>query len=203
MIEAVVTGLADALARRRRVVLASPDAAPAAVLVPLLAVDGEPHLLFTRRSNHLPRHRGQVAFPGGRHHPDQDRDLAATALRESHEEIGLEPAAVRLLGPLDDIVTVASRFVITPWVGLVPFPYPWCPAPGEVDAIFTVALATLRAPGVLRRELWDFDGRQVPIDAYAVEEHVIWGATQRITQNLLDTLDAAAAAPGLPDRSDA
>jgi 8-oxo-dGTP pyrophosphatase MutT (NUDIX family) len=189
MLESLVTALAEALTARTRVVLASPGKARSAVLVPLLAIDGAPHLLYTRRSNQLPRHRGQVAFPGGRHHPDEDRDLRATALRETHEEIGLDPADVRLLGALDDIETVASSFVITPFVGHVPHPYPLRPAPGEVDAIFTVPLGVLRAPGAARQETWDFGGRRVPIETYPIDGHVIWGATQRITRNLLRVVD--------------
>src|SRR5207253_697090 len=90
-----------------RTVLAPPGKTAAAVLVPLLAVDGAPSLLFTRRSNLLPHHQGQIAFPGGRHHPDADADLAATALREAQEEIGLDPADVRLLGPLAVLVLAA------------------------------------------------------------------------------------------------
>ena len=190
MTEPLVAALARVLAGRRRLVLTRPEKTPSAVLVPLLVVDGEPHLLFTRRGNHLPHHRGQVAFPGGRHHPGQDPDLQATALREAAEEIGLAPADVHLLGALDDIETVASQFVITPFVGAVPHPYPWRPSPGEVDAIFTVPIRALQAPGAERHELWDFGGRRVPIETYPVDGHVIWGATQRITRNLLHLLPA-------------
>ncbi|HZP42381.1 MAG TPA: CoA pyrophosphatase [Candidatus Binatia bacterium] len=188
MTERIAGALASTLAARSRVVLRRPEKAIAAVLVPLLAVDGEPHVLYTRRSALLPRHQGQIAFPGGRHHPDEDRDLQTTALREAHEEIGLSPTDVRILGALDDIETMATRFVITPFVGVVPYPYAWRPCEAEVDAIFTVPLRVLRAPETLRREVWDFSGRRVPIDTYAVDGHVIWGATQRITRNLLQML---------------
>jgi 8-oxo-dGTP pyrophosphatase MutT (NUDIX family) len=181
--------LAGVLAARRRVVLAPGGKAVAAVLVPLLTVDGEASLLFTRRSAFLSHHQGQIAFPGGRHHPDEDVDLEHTALREAEEEIGLAPSDVRLLGALDDIETVGSGFVITPFVGVAPFPYTWRPCPQEVDAIFTVPLRTLRAPDAIRQEMWDFGGRLVPIETYPVEGHVIWGATQRITRNLLGVLE--------------
>lgn len=87
---------------------------------------------------------------------------------------------------------MGSGFVITPYVGLAPHPYPFRPAPAEVDAIFTVALRTLRAPGAERRELWDFGGRRLPVDTYPVNGHVIWGATQRITRNLLQVLETLA-----------
>jgi 8-oxo-dGTP pyrophosphatase MutT (NUDIX family) len=180
--------LGDVLAGRARVVLPDVGCTRAAVLVPLLAVEGRPHLLYTRRANDLPHHRGQVAFPGGRHHPLEDTDLTRTALREAHEEIGLEPTEVQLLGLLDDIETVATRFVITPVVGIVPHPYAWRPCPAEVDAIFTVPLSFLRAPGAERQERWDFGGRELPIATYRVGDNVIWGATQRITRNLLGLL---------------
>jgi len=188
----LVAALRTALAARERTVLSSDGKSASAVLVPLLDVDGEPHVLYTRRSGNLPRHRGQVAFPGGRFHPDEDPDLRATALRETHEEIGVAPADVELLGTLDDIETMTSQFVITPFVGRVPHPYAWRPAADEVDAIFTVPLRVLRAPDTPRRELWDFGGRRVPIDTFPVNGHVIWGATQRITRNLLHVLDAVA-----------
>src|SRR5207245_9768906 len=97
----------------------------APALAPRSSVDGEPLLLLTRRSHLLSHHRGQVAFPGGRHHAEEDRDLQTTALREAHEEIGLEPADVRVLGPLDDIETVSTRFVVTPLVAVVPHPVCW------------------------------------------------------------------------------
>jgi len=188
MIEQLLAALTRALATRERNVLAPADKTVAAVLVPLASVDGELHLLLTRRSHLLSHHRGQVAFPGGRHHAEEDRDLLTTALREAHEEIGLEPADVRVLGPLDDIETVSTRFVITPFVGVVPHPYCWRPSQAEVAAIFTVPLRVLQAPGGARQELWDFGGEQIPIDTYPVEGHVIWGATQRITRNLLDVI---------------
>jgi 8-oxo-dGTP pyrophosphatase MutT (NUDIX family) len=187
----LVAALSRALAVRSRAVLAPAERTASAVLVPLLAVDGEPSLLFTRRSQLLPHHQGQVAFPGGRHQ-DSDADLAETALRETEEEIGLSASQVRVLGAIDDIETVSTRFVITPFVAVVPHPYEFRPCAREVDAIFTVPLRALRAPGAERREVWDFDGRRVPIDTFPVEGHVIWGATQRITKNLLHVLSTLA-----------
>jgi len=191
MTSLLASRLARVLAARARVALAPPGKTVAAVLVPLLVVDGAPHLLYTRRSADLPHHQGQVAFPGGRHHPE-DRDLAATALREAHEEIGLHPDHVHLLGALDDHETMGSRFVITPFVGLVPWPYDWQPCPREVDTIFTVPLAALAHPDAEREEVWDFDGRRVPVRSFPVAGQVIWGATHRITRNLLDVLADAA-----------
>ena len=83
---------------------------------------------------------------------------------------------------------MATEFVITPYVGLVPHPYGWTLCRDEVDVVFTVPLRLLDTPEAERRELWDFEGQQVPIEYYPVGEHVIWGATHRITRNLLAVL---------------
>jgi 8-oxo-dGTP pyrophosphatase MutT (NUDIX family) len=182
----VVGQIARVLEARARRTLATSDKTRAAVLVPLLAIDGDAHVLYTRRAATLPHHQGQVAFPGGTHDAARDGDLVETALREAHEEIGLAPADVRVLGTLDDIETMTSRFVITPVVGAVPHPYEWRPRPGEVDHIFTVALAHLLDPENERREVWDFEGQAVPIVHFPVAGQVIWGATHRITRNLLE-----------------
>jgi len=181
----LVAALARELAARRRITLAPSDKTAAAVLVPLLPVDGTLHVLFTRRAASLPHHQGQVAFPGGSC-DDRDTDAEATALREAEEEIGLHPADVQVLGRLDDIETVGSRFHITPVVGVAPHPYPWRPHPREVDTIFTVPVPDLVAPGVEREEVWDFGGRSLPVRLFPVAGQVIWGATHRITRNLLD-----------------
>jgi len=188
MIVNLVPQLARALEARGRRTLVPEGKTRAAVLVPLLAVGGAVHVLYTRRAASLPHHQGQVSFPGGTHDPSRDESPVATALREADEEIGLRPGDVRVLGRLDDIETMTSRFMITPVVGLVPHPYPWTPCPREVDHIFTVPLASLLAPDAQHTETWDFDGQQVPIDHFAVQGQVIWGATHRITRNLLDII---------------
>src|SRR5262245_59000453 len=154
----LVPRLARAIEARARRLLAPEGKTRAAVLVPLLAMDGDLHLLYTRRAATLPHHQGQVAFPGGTVDAERDPDAVATALREAHEEIGLRPDDVRVLGPLDDIETMTSRFVIEPIGGLTPHPYAWTPSPREVDHIFTVRLADLLAPDAERRETWDFGG---------------------------------------------
>jgi 8-oxo-dGTP pyrophosphatase MutT (NUDIX family) len=185
MVVDLVPRLARSIEARTRRMLTGEGRTRAAVLVPLVPVADDIHLLFIRRAADLAHHRGQIAFPGGRYEPG-DADPVATALREAHEEIGLLPGDVRVLGTLDDIETMTSRFLITPIVGVTPYPYPWAPDPREVDHIFTVPLTTLLAPDAERRETWDFDGTAVPIDHYPVAGQVIWGATHRITRNLLD-----------------
>ena len=163
----------------------------AAVLVPVFVRDGEPHVLMTRRRDDLRLHPGQISFPGGRIDP-ADADAQTAALREAEEEIGLAPVDVRPLGALDDVETVSTRFLITPFVGLVPHPYPWRPCPVEVDGMFTVPLRRLTTPEALRRETRALDGRAVTIETYPLGEHVVWGATLRITRNLLALLGTSA-----------
>jgi 8-oxo-dGTP pyrophosphatase MutT (NUDIX family) len=192
MLEDLAGHLTRVLTARPRRVLERPEKTVAAVLVPLLAVDGEPHLLFTRRSADLPHHQGQVSFPGGRRDAGRDVDLQSTALREAEEEIGLQREEVHVVGALDDIETMSTQFLITPFVGVVARTAAWVPDPREVDAVFTVALRHLRTPGVERRETWDFQGHPVQIDLYDADGHVIWGATHRITRNLLAVLDLTA-----------
>ena len=182
------TELATKLTARPRRPLSAGAATAAAVLVPLQIVGDGLHIVYTRRAQAMPNHAGQVAFPGGVCDPARDVDAAATALREAYEEIGLAPSDVRLVGALDDIATVSSRFLITPFVGVVPHPYTWVPSPREVDTVFSVELARLRAPDAERRELWNFDGTPVPIDFFPIDGQVIWGATHRITRNLLEVL---------------
>ena len=171
----------------------TPPGIASAVLVPLFERDGDLHLLFTKRSESLPHHRGQVAFPGGRHVADADPSLLATALRETEEEIGVAPSDVDVLGTLAPIHTFSSNFLINPFVGVIPHPYDFRPNPREVSAIFSVALDVLLDPATAAEEEWTIDGAIVPISTYRHGEHVIWGATHRITSSLLDLLQVVRA----------
>ena len=166
-----------------------------AVLVPLFARDGELHLLYTRRSEALPHHGGQISFPGGRHMAATDPSLLATALRETDEEIGVAARDVDVLGKLAPIQTFSSNFVITPFVGVIPYPYAFRANLLEVSEIFSVPLAVLADPATAHEEEWTLDGHKLPVATYRHAGHVIWGATQRITTTLLDILAAIAAAP--------
>jgi 8-oxo-dGTP pyrophosphatase MutT (NUDIX family) len=161
---------------------------PAAVLVPLFLAGeaGDPHVVLTRRRADLKRHAGEISFPGGRR-DDVDPDLAATALREAEEEIGLPPADVRLLGQLPATSTFATNYVIHPFVGLIPQGVAWRLSPREVDAVLELPLQALR-DGRTRTKL-ERRGIAFETDAYVVDEHLIWGATARILQDLLEQLE--------------
>lgn len=169
---------------------ASPTGVPAAVLVPLFARDGALHLLYTTRSANLAHYAGQVSFPGGRHTPDADESLLATALRETGEEIGVAPHDVDVLGALEPIPTFSSNFLITPFVASIPHPYEFRTNPHEVSDVFSIPLAALADPATIVEETWTVDGRTVSIASYRHDGRTIWGATQRITATLIDLLTA-------------
>ena len=181
----------DELTALRRA-LALPRPAPAvgsgiaaAVLVPIFERDGDLHLLYTTRSTELPTHAGQVAFPGGRH-AATDGSLLATALRETREEIGLAANDVDVLGPLDPIHTFSSNFLITPFLGRIPYPHTIRIDAREVDDVFSIPLTVLFDPATTVAETWTIDGRTIPVTAYRHDGRTIWGATQRITASFLD-----------------
>jgi 8-oxo-dGTP pyrophosphatase MutT (NUDIX family) len=155
----------------------------AAVLVPLFVLDGEPHVVFTKRRDDMRRHPGEISFPGGRE-DHADDDLVATALREAHEEIGLPPDAVRVVGALQPTPTIATSYAVYPFVGLIEPGLEWTLSPREVAEVLELSLRDLRA-GYGRRRLVR---RGVPFrtDVYVVGDHLIWGATARILGDLLD-----------------
>ncbi len=156
----------------------------AAVLVPLHEKGGAPHVLITERRRDLKHHAGQFSFPGGRIEPGEE-SLAA-ALREAHEEVGLEPARAEVLGRLSETVVLQSAFRLTPWVASVPYPYPYAAAPREVEAIWHVPLPALLAPGAHRTERRLAYGLEVDVHYYDVEGRTIWGATARVLFELLE-----------------
>lgn len=161
----------------------------AAVLLPV--VDrGEPVVVFAKRTQRVGRHQGQISFPGGVIDPGDATALDA-ALRECEEEVALPRAAVEPLGALDDTETFATRFVITPFVGLVREPPAWRPDGEEIEKVIEVPLAALLAEGGFRVEEWDRGGARRPVYFFDYEGDTIWGATARILKQYLDLLRAA------------
>lgn len=166
------------------------DKAPqtdAAVLLPLYGWPREPGLIFTERRADLRRHAGEISFPGGRKDA-ADADLAATALREAQEEIGLDPSLVELGDALPITGTFVTGYRIHPFVGQIPHPasLDLAPNPAEVETVLTFSLEILRNGYEMRRLI----RRGVPIHTptYEVEGHQIWGATARILGDLLELL---------------
>ena len=161
----------------------------AAVLLPLFKNTTDYHLVFTKRTETVRYHKGQVSFPGGSFEP-ADGDLLTTALRESYEEIGLRPEHVSILGRLDDLATFSTSFTISPFVGLIPYPYLFHPDPIEVATVFDASLSTLADPTVQRRYIRTRDdGATIEDYEFHVNGHVIWGATARIIHHLLSLIN--------------
>jgi 8-oxo-dGTP pyrophosphatase MutT (NUDIX family) len=159
----------------------------AAVLLPLYNRDGELHVVLTKRTDKVEKHKGEISFPGGVVDAT-DVDKVFTALRESSEEIGLQPGHVRVVGRLDDQVT-RTGFHITAIVGLIEeaqTPYPWLPQPSEVAQVLEVPLSHLADPANAIEVPRTHDGELVLVPAFLYEEHTIWGATAKILRNFLD-----------------
>jgi len=156
----------------------------AAVLVPLFVRENQLWVLFTRRTDTVEHHRGQISFPGGGQEPG-DTTLLQTALRETEEELGISREDVRHLGSLSPIVTI-TNFYVEPYVAAIPQPYVFRPAETEIAEVVEVPLSALLDPAVLEQKT--LPGRPETILFYHYGSHVIWGATARILAELLDVL---------------
>ena len=162
----------------------SPAARRAGVLLPLFVREGMLWIVFTRRTDTVEHHRGQISFPGGAEEPE-DEDLSATALRETGEELGIRPEDVRLLGLLSPIVTV-TNFYVAPFVAAIPQPYVFSPAESEIAQVIEAPVAALSDPAI--RETRFLPDRDEPVLFYRYGNHVIWGATAKILAELLEAL---------------
>ena len=160
---------------------------PAAVLVPIVKRP-EPTILFTQRTEHLSRHAGQVSFPGGRAEVD-DASLVATALRETHEETGIEATFVTIAGFLEAFET-GTGYAILPVVGLLAENFSLAPDANEVADIFEVPLAFLIDPKNRQRQSREFQGRMRSFYSFTYKERYIWGATAAMLVNFGDRLNA-------------
>jgi 8-oxo-dGTP pyrophosphatase MutT (NUDIX family) len=164
------------------------SAARAAVLVPLCVAQGQLWLIVQRRSAGLPLHAGQLAFPGGMRNAS-DADEVVTALRETREELGIDPARVIVLGRLDDVRT-STGCVVTPVVGAVPHPLDLTLRREEVDEVITVPVAELLRQGPVEEQDVVIGNQPVYSPVYRFRDHRIWGATARILADLLGRLAA-------------
>jgi 8-oxo-dGTP pyrophosphatase MutT (NUDIX family) len=162
----------------------------AAVLVPLCRrPSGVRSVLLVRRREGLRTHPGQIAFPGGRHDPERDDGLLATALREAAEEVGLEPSHVEIVGVLAERRTLTSSFRVAPFVGLVGEPPGVAPRSEEVEEIFTAPLDAFRDPERRRPHEWKYRGGVLTVPSVHVEGRVVWGLTLDIVDDLLREID--------------
>lgn len=145
---------------------------------------------MTKRTESVKYHKGQITFPGGAYE-EKDGTLTNTALREAAEEIGLEPAAVEILGELDDASTVTSMFIISPFVAGIPWPYPFQADRAETREIIEVPIPALLDKDCLRHVEEMIGDEKVTVLAYHYQGHIIWGATYRILSQFLEIWDKA------------
>jgi 8-oxo-dGTP pyrophosphatase MutT (NUDIX family) len=178
-----------------RAVLLSPEEAAAmdavggrvdaAVLIPLYLDRGDLHAVFTKRRDDLSHHAGEISFPGGR--PDfPEEDLRTTALREAEEEIGLDPEDVELVGALPPVGTFVTNYKIHPFVGVIKPGHAWTPQPTEVEVILELSIPQLIAGYEMKRLVRK--GVPFKTPTYTVDGNLIWGATGRIVEHLLERL---------------
>ena len=175
------------LARRQKLSIRAADRVPAAVLVPIYENGGDYHIVFIKRTETVKTHKGQISFPGGGRE-SRDRTLLDTARREAAEEIGLKLADIEVLGELDDEVTMTSNYIVTPFVAAIPWPYRFVKNSNEVDEIIEVPIRDLLAKGCLRPNTEVLNGKGTDSYAYHYQGRVIWGATARILNKLLEII---------------
>jgi 8-oxo-dGTP pyrophosphatase MutT (NUDIX family) len=170
------------LSSRERKVIDHLSFARAAVLVPLYKKEEDCHLLFTKRTDKVKYHKGEISFPGGVF-DEEDSELERTALREAFEEVGLKEKDVQILGVLDDIVTI-TEFIITPFVGLFPYPYPF--KVSEIAELIEVPFSFFLREDAYREKVISRADQEELVDSFQYGNHVIWGATARILKQFLD-----------------
>jgi 8-oxo-dGTP pyrophosphatase MutT (NUDIX family) len=161
-----------------------PELRKAGVLLPLFQKNTEIHILLTKRTDRVEHHKGQICFPGGTF-DDADRDCLSTALRETEEEIGLERNSIEILGELDPVVTL-SKYHVFPYVGFIPYPYPFKLCPFEVDRLIELPLGHLNGNNGLKETPFSFQGQSLNALNLDYQGDIVWGATARILQNFLE-----------------
>ena len=163
------------------------DYTQASVLLPLFIRDGRYWLLLMRRANTVEYHKGEVSFPGGVV-DEKDDNLERTAKRETCEEVGIKEKDIEILGQLDDMTTITSRFIVHPFVGIVPFPYEFNLNRSEVDHLIEVPLQFFLDPSQPRAFSMHYEGETFETPAFIYEGIVIWGATERILENFINVI---------------
>ncbi|MDY6835740.1 MAG: CoA pyrophosphatase [Chloroflexota bacterium] len=157
-----------------------------AVLIPIYEVADEGYVIFTKRTQLVDSHKGQICFPGGRCHDGEA--ACATALRESWEEIGLHPEDARIVGELDDSITLFTNYLVTPFVAEIPFPYEFEVNTAEVEEVITVPVSVLLDDSNYTETIQIYRDEAYLACTYQYQGYIIWGATARILKQMLDFL---------------
>jgi 8-oxo-dGTP pyrophosphatase MutT (NUDIX family) len=183
----VIKKLARVLAAKPVKHIADTNRRPSAILIPLYNKEGKYHIIFIQRTGNVTVHKHQISFPGGRYEA-KDKNLQATALREAEEEIGIKQEDVRIIGELDDFATAGSHYVISPFVGIIPYPYNFKIDRFEAQEIIDVEIDDLMDMTCRSEGTTVVDGDTIPAYFYHHGNRVIWGATARILKQLLDII---------------
>jgi len=179
----------QALARYPRKTVADPSLRPAGVLLVVYAKDEDHSVLLNKRTELVEHHKGEISFPGGSM-DDDDESLMHTALRETHEEMGIDPSDVEMLGQLDDMPTI-SNFLISTFVATIPYPYDFKPSEIEVAEVLEVPISHLRSEQSWRDEARFHEGELQVSRSYVYQRHVIFGATAKVLANFLKVVEDA------------
>jgi len=179
--------LREKLKNHRPVRIQDSGRSKAAVLILFYEQDGRPYLIFTKRTDHVATHRGEICFPGGMME-ECDADLLKTGLRELQEELSVPPDRVEILGSLDELRTVSSNFLVVPYVGYLNEKFPLLRNEWEVSEVLEIPFEHFMNPEIFHEEVRIVENKEIPVCFYRWESHMIWGVTGRILKCLLDLL---------------
>ena len=184
-IKIVIERLRTALTEHRILRINDSKMKVSAVLVPVFFKAGQYHLLFIQRTVRVKDHKGQISFPGGAYQKE-DGLLLNTALREAREEIGLAPKDVEILGELDDTPTTTSNYIISPFVGLIPYPYNFLLDKWETEELIEVPITALLDKNCFSESITIQNGEGINTYFFKYGDRIIWGATAKILKQFLE-----------------
>ena len=184
--------LKQSLENRGKSIITDPGRISSAVLIPLYKDHGTYHIVFIKRTETVKEHKGQISFPGGAREKG-DKSLLDTALRESWEEIGVEIRDVEIIGEMDDEITTTSNFIVTPFVGVISWPYDFVKNTDEVEDILCIPISSLLEQDRQKPDTEMLNGEKVESCAFHYEGKVIWGATARILNKFLEMIKSTSA----------
>ena len=170
-------------------IIDDPSLTPAGVMVLIYPCKDDYFILLQKRSSRVDSHKGEISFPGGKRDPDDDT-LLDTALRETHEEMGIDPRDVEVLGPLDETATTTG-FCTSPFAGTIPYPYEFSPQEEEVAEVLEVPVSSLMDGAKRRDEIRIINGDLQYAPSFAYDGHIIFGATARILGRFIELLEAS------------
>jgi len=181
----LINHISDVLAHHKpqKFIYKNTESRPAAVLIPIFFKDNRAHLLFTKRTDYVEHHKGQISFPGGSR-DDEDDNLKITALRETEEEVGIKSNDIKILGQTDVFLT-NTHFLITPFVGFYRYPYSYKVNDSEIDRLIEIPLAHFFKEDIFEIRPFEKDGHKWRVHYYLYGKEMVWGVTGFLLSNFL------------------